>query len=198
MQCRIATDFSHLLSYSIVNFNNCVRPLHTTTNKYSKDYYRTLNIAKNASDKEIKSAYFQLAKKYHPDANPGDKDAANKFQEVSEAYEVLGKRNRKSEYDMFGSQRKGQNYQNPNQQWTYHHKTVNNKEAAEMFQKLMKEFSSQQFSQKNTKKGPINFVLSKAFEGLGNKLIKDMMKSSNNFDMKMGPNGLEFVKKKGK
>ena len=53
-----------------------------------RDYYEVLGIGKNATDAEIKSAYRKLAKKYHPDLNPGDKDAEEKFKEVNEANEV--------------------------------------------------------------------------------------------------------------
>ena len=55
-----------------------------------KDYYPTLGVAKTASDKEIKQAYRKLARKHHPDVNPGDKSAEAKFKEINEAYEVLG------------------------------------------------------------------------------------------------------------
>ena len=54
-----------------------------------KDYYDVLGINRNADEKEIKSAYRKLAKKYHPDANPGDAEAEAKFKEASEAYAVL-------------------------------------------------------------------------------------------------------------
>ena len=54
-----------------------------------KDYYEVLGINKNADDKAIKKAYRKLAKKYHPDINPGDANAEAKFKEVTEAYEIL-------------------------------------------------------------------------------------------------------------
>merc|ERR1712146_701277 len=61
-----------------------------------------LNVSKSASDSEIKSAYRKLAMKYHPDRNPDDKSAENKFKEVSEAYDVLKDREKRSAYDQFG------------------------------------------------------------------------------------------------
>ena len=67
-----------------------------------KDYYKTLGVDRNASEKEIKSAYRKLARKYHPDVNPGDKSAEEKFKEVSEAYEVLSDKDKRTKYDQFG------------------------------------------------------------------------------------------------
>lgn len=67
-----------------------------------KDYYNILGVPKNASLKDIKKSYYQLAKKYHPDINKGDPDAGKKFQEVSEAYEVLSDDTKRREYDTFG------------------------------------------------------------------------------------------------
>ncbi|XP_037713199.1 protein tumorous imaginal discs, mitochondrial isoform X2 [Drosophila subpulchrella] len=78
------------------------RHLHTTRNLLAKDYYTTLGVAKNANGKDIKKAYYQLAKKYHPDTNKEDPDAGRKFQEVSEAYEVLSDEQKRREYDTYG------------------------------------------------------------------------------------------------
>ncbi len=67
-----------------------------------KDYYEILGIARGASPEEIKSAYRRLAKKVHPDVNPGDKQAEEKFKELSEAYAVLSDEKRRAQYDQFG------------------------------------------------------------------------------------------------
>lgn len=69
----------------------------------SKNYYDVLGVSKDASDDEIKSAYRKLAKKYHPDLNPGDKTAEAKFKEASEAFEVLGDATKRKNYDTYGS-----------------------------------------------------------------------------------------------
>lgn len=69
-----------------------------------KDYYKILGVPKTADEKEIKSAYRKLARKYHPDVNPGDKSAEEKFKEISEAYDVLSDPHKRSQYDLFGEQ----------------------------------------------------------------------------------------------
>ena len=67
-----------------------------------RDYYEVLGVDKNADDGTIKKAYRQLAKKYHPDMNPGDTEAEKKFKEASEAYAVLSDPDKKRQYDQFG------------------------------------------------------------------------------------------------
>ena len=67
-----------------------------------RDYYEVLGVAKNASADDLKKAYRVLAKKYHPDANPGDKEAEAKFKEASEAYAVLSDDEKRRQYDQFG------------------------------------------------------------------------------------------------
>lgn len=67
-----------------------------------RDYYEVLGVSKTSSDDEIKKAYRKLAKKYHPDMNPGDKEAEMKFKEASEAYAVLSDPEKRRQYDQFG------------------------------------------------------------------------------------------------
>ena len=67
-----------------------------------RDYYEVLGVDKNADDATLKKAYRKLAKKYHPDVNPGDKEAEAKFKEATEAYTILSDPEKRKQYDQFG------------------------------------------------------------------------------------------------
>ena len=69
-----------------------------------KDYYNILGVNRDASEREIKQAYRRLARKYHPDVNPGDKSAEARFKQINEAYEVLSDKEKRQKYDQFGDQ----------------------------------------------------------------------------------------------
>lgn len=68
----------------------------------AKDYYKIIGVSKSASEKDIKQAYRRLARQYHPDVNPGSKEAESKFKEVNEAYEVLSDPEKRKKYDTYG------------------------------------------------------------------------------------------------
>src|SRR5205807_6771480 len=68
----------------------------------ARDYYETLGVKRNASEDEIKKAHRKLARQFHPDRNPGDKQAEARFKEVQEAYDVLSDKAKRSQYDRFG------------------------------------------------------------------------------------------------
>src|SRR3954470_7052452 len=86
------------------------------------DYYQVLGVNKNATDEEIKKAYRKLARKYHPDLNPNDKEANKKFQQINEANEVLSDPEKRKKYDQYGKDWKHaeefEKARQSRQQWT--------------------------------------------------------------------------------
>ncbi|KAK9752860.1 DnaJ domain [Popillia japonica] len=105
-----------------------------------RDYYEILGVNKNASSAQIKRAYYQLAKKYHPDVNKNDPTAAKKFQSISEAYEVLCDANKRKQYDTWEStseqmggrtDTRSRSHEGFNQNWSYQSKV----DPEELFKK---------------------------------------------------------------
>ncbi|XP_014206155.1 protein tumorous imaginal discs, mitochondrial isoform X2 [Copidosoma floridanum] len=90
--------------YSVTGTLQSYRSFHLSSRVFAKkNYYEILGVSRNSSGKDIKKAYYQLAKKYHPDTNKDDPNASKKFQEVSEAYEVLSDETKRKEYDTWGA-----------------------------------------------------------------------------------------------
>src|SRR6202521_3186885 len=87
-----------------------------------KDYYKILGVARGASADDIKKTFRKLARKYHPDVNPGDKKAEEKFKEINEAYEVLSDHDKRRKYDTLGpnwQEQFGPNFSNTRRPHTY-------------------------------------------------------------------------------
>ncbi|CAH8848751.1 unnamed protein product [Trichobilharzia szidati] len=151
-----------------------------------KDYYSILGVSKTASQSEIKKAYYQLAKKYHPDVNKNDKTAAQKFQEVSEAYEVLGDENKRSQYDRFGSSSTQNNFGGGQSQGFEFHSNIN---PEELFRRIFrdsdfafKEWSSSDrgfaesiFGSEATKEIPVNLTFEQAARGVNKEVSVNMV-----------------------
>src|SRR5438105_4412848 len=78
-----------------------------------RDYYEVLGVQKSASEEEIKKAYRKLAREFHPDRNPGDKQAESRFKEVQEAYDVLSDKTKRTQYDRFGTTGPQRGFQEP-------------------------------------------------------------------------------------
>ena len=119
------TRYSHIFvkRRNLLPLSTAGANFHTsqTLSLNNKDYYSVLGVSRNSSQKEIKKAYYQLAKKYHPDVNKDDPGAARQFQAVSEAYEVLSDEEKRAEYDQFGTanqqQQHHQHHHQQQQQW---------------------------------------------------------------------------------
>lgn len=123
----------------------CKHFFHSNNILLRKNYYEILNVPRNASAKDIKKAYYQLAKKYHPDTNKGDPDSAKKFQEVSEAYEVLSDDSKRKSYDQFGTTANRMGFDQGTSGYQEYHSNI---DPEELFRKIFNEFGFDPFSER--------------------------------------------------
>jgi len=132
-----------------------------------KDYYKILDVSKEASEEDIKKAYRKLAKKYHPDKNPDNKKAEETFKEVSEAYDVLSNSEKRKKFDDFisvSNEKKTYAYTNP----TNSNTSENEPEYSDFFKQFFKKTSSKRkysFFKGDDLRGKITIDLNEAFEG---------------------------------
>uniref|UniRef100_A0A2K6GD33 DnaJ heat shock protein family (Hsp40) member A3 n=1 Tax=Propithecus coquereli TaxID=379532 RepID=A0A2K6GD33_PROCO len=125
-------------SYAFV----CTAFFHTSAPLAKEDYYQILGVPRNASQKEIKKAYYQLAKKYHPDTNKDDPKAKEKFSQLAEAYEVLSDEVKRKQYDAYGSAGFDPGASSSGQSYWRGGPTV---DPEELFRKIFGEFTSSSF-----------------------------------------------------
>lgn len=120
----------------------CTASFHTSAPLAKEDYYQILGVPRNASQKDIKKAYYQLAKKYHPDTNKDDPKAKEKFSQLAEAYEVLSDEVKRKQYDAYGSAGFDPGAGSSGQSYWRGGPTV---DPEELFRKIFGEFSSSSF-----------------------------------------------------
>ncbi|XP_049758970.1 dnaJ homolog subfamily A member 3, mitochondrial isoform X1 [Elephas maximus indicus] len=120
----------------------CTASFHTRGPLAKEDYYQILGVPRNASQKEIKKAYYQLAKKYHPDTNKDDPKAKEKFSQLAEAYEVLSDEVKRKQYDAYGSAGFDPGAGSSGHSYWRGGPTV---DPEELFRKIFGEFSSSSF-----------------------------------------------------
>ncbi|RWS30621.1 protein tumorous imaginal discs-like isoform X2 [Leptotrombidium deliense] len=173
-QCLVFFSDKSGKNYPLCQVNRVLlnehRHFRTSAKCLKRDYYEILGITRNSSQKDIKKAYYQLAKKYHPDTNKGDPEAARKFQEVSEAYEVLSDESKRRQYDDFGSAGGPQFGSTGASGFQGFHSTV---DPEELFRKIFGNFGFDRFGKQDFDFAESNFGFGAATEVMLNLTFKE-------------------------
>ncbi|XP_063048613.1 dnaJ heat shock protein family (Hsp40) member A3a [Engraulis encrasicolus] len=119
----------------------CTSSFHTTAWKGKQDFYQILGVPRTANQKEIKKAYYQMAKKYHPDTNKDDPQAKEKFAQLAEAYEVLSDEGKRKQYDTYGAAGFDASQAGGGQQQYWRGGGGTTMDPEELFRKIFGEFS---------------------------------------------------------
>ncbi|XP_070811357.1 dnaJ homolog subfamily A member 3, mitochondrial isoform X1 [Pituophis catenifer annectens] len=168
--------------------------IHTSASSSSKeDYYQILGVPRSASQKEIKKAYYQLAKKYHPDTNKDDPKAKEKFSQLAEAYEVLGDEVKRKQYDTYGTADfgfgSGSGSAGSGQQYRHTGPTI---DPEELFRKIFGEFSQSPFGDFSTVfDQPQEYIMDLTFSQAAKGVNKEIMVQINDTCQRCGGRGHE-------
>ncbi|XP_073504343.1 dnaJ homolog subfamily A member 3, mitochondrial isoform X2 [Phyllobates terribilis] len=154
-------------------FSGLVSQFHTSSSVSSKsDYYQVLGVPKSATQKEIKKAYYQLAKKYHPDTNKDDPQAKEKFSQLAEAYEVLSDEVKRKQYDAYGTADFAAGAGGGGQQYWRGGPTV---DPEELFRRIFGEFSGSPFGDFNNMfDQPQEYIMDLTFNQAAKGVNKEM------------------------
>ncbi|XP_077130737.1 dnaJ homolog subfamily A member 3, mitochondrial isoform X1 [Ranitomeya variabilis] len=153
-------------------FSGHVSQFHTSSSVNKSDYYQVLGVPKSATQKEIKKAYYQLAKKYHPDTNKDDPQAKEKFSQLAEAYEVLSDEVKRKQYDAYGTADFAAGAGGGGQQYWRGGPTV---DPEELFRRIFGEFSGSPFGDLNNMfDQPQEYIMDLTFNQAAKGVNKEM------------------------
>ncbi|KAL1779221.1 dnaJ-like subfamily A member 3, mitochondrial isoform X1 [Sigmodon hispidus] len=164
----------------------CTASFHTSASLAKDDYYQILGVPRNASQKDIKKAYYQLAKKYHPDTNKDDPKAKEKFSQLAEAYEVLSDEVKRKQYDAYGSAGFDPGASTSGQSYWRGGPSV---DPEELFRKIFGEFSSSPFGEFQTvfdqpQEYILNLTFNQAAKGVNKEVTVNIMDTCDRCDGK--------------
>uniref|UniRef100_A0A8D2J9W6 DnaJ homolog subfamily A member 3, mitochondrial n=1 Tax=Varanus komodoensis TaxID=61221 RepID=A0A8D2J9W6_VARKO len=168
----------------------CTASFHTSfPTRAKEDFYQILGVPRTASQKEIKKAYYQLAKKYHPDTNKDDPKAKEKFAQLAEAYEVLGDEGKRKQYDTYGTAGFDAGTAGSRQQHWRGGPTV---DPEELFRKIFGEFSGSPFGEFHTVfDQPQEYIMELTFNQAAKGVNKEIVVNINDSCQRCGGRGNE-------